>query len=167
MLYSKYDVGPVGVSRLVAYPRLMSRMPLAIKDKIRVRAVRSAGSSWLPARLASVKISTGRSVTAANSAGNEVQLKLDDGTERRVDHVLMGTGYEVDIARYDFLSVELLEAVRRLLASIQILQPGSALLFRAYTLLEPRPPASLDPLNFVAGTDFASRHLRPISADTE
>ena len=76
-LYSKYDVGPLGISRLVAYPKAVSHLPLKIRDKIRVRAVRSAGSRWLPARLAAVKISTGRSVQAAKSVRNEVQLKLD------------------------------------------------------------------------------------------
>ena len=65
------------------------------------RAVRSAGSSWLPARLSSVKITTSRSVQSADMAGNEVRLRLDDGSERRVDHVLLGTGYRVDISRYE------------------------------------------------------------------
>ena len=34
--------------RLVATPNLVARFPLAIRDKIRTRAVRPAGSRWLP-----------------------------------------------------------------------------------------------------------------------
>src|ERR1700723_1528460 len=80
LLYSSHDVGPIGISRLVAYPRLVSHVPLKVRDKIRTRAVRSAGSPWLIQRLSTVKITTGRSVTEAKTFGDEVALKLDDGT---------------------------------------------------------------------------------------
>src|SRR5262245_19038361 len=114
MLSSKHDIGPVGISRLVAYPNVMATLPLPLRDKIRTRAVRPAGSAWLPARLADVKISTGRSVTSADSKGDIARLVLDDGTERRVDHVLLGTGYRVDLSRYDFLPPSLLADVRQM-----------------------------------------------------
>jgi len=87
LLYSSHDVGPVGISRLVAYPNLVSHVPLKLRDKIRTRAVRAAGSRWLPERLAGVKITTSRAVSQASASGNEVALKLDDGSERRIDHV--------------------------------------------------------------------------------
>src|SRR5208282_1901334 len=86
MLYSSHDVGPLGISRLVAYPKLVSHIPLKLRDRIRTRAVRPAGSRWLPERLKSVKITTGRGVSQAAQVGDEVTLKLDDGSERRVDH---------------------------------------------------------------------------------
>ena len=43
------------------------------------------------------------------SAG--VRLRLSDGSERRVDHVLLGTGYRVDVSRYSFIAPELLKAI--------------------------------------------------------
>ena len=55
LLYSPHDVGPIGISRLVAYPKLVSRVPLKLRDRIRTRAVRPAGARWLPERLAAVK----------------------------------------------------------------------------------------------------------------
>ena len=55
MLYSKHDVGPAGISRLVAAPKLVHRLPLPLRDKIRKRAVRAAGSRWLPPRLSEVQ----------------------------------------------------------------------------------------------------------------
>src|ERR1700733_1938570 len=72
LLYSSHDVGPVGISRLVAYPNLVYHVPLKVRDRIRTRAVRSAGSRWLPERLASVKITTGCSVSRASMRGDEI-----------------------------------------------------------------------------------------------
>jgi FAD-dependent urate hydroxylase len=113
-LYSKHDIGPIGISRLVAYPNLLYHFPMASRDKIRTRAVRSAGAPWLIPRLDNVKITTGRSVVSAKEVGTEVELKLDDGSERRVDHVLMGTGYRVDLASYKFLDPALRDEIRQL-----------------------------------------------------
>ncbi len=114
VLYSKHDIGPIGLSRLVAYPNLLYHFPMTPRDKIRTRAVRAAGAPWLVNRLENVKKTTGRSVQSAKEVGSEVELKLDDGTERRVDHVLMATGYRVDLARYDFLAPELRNEIRQL-----------------------------------------------------
>ncbi len=113
-LYSKHDIGPIGISRLVAYPNLLYYFPMTPKDRIRTRAVRSAGAPWLVPRLKKVKLTTGRRVVSAKEVGSEVELKLDDGSERRVDHVLMGTGYRVDLARYEFLAPELRNEIRQL-----------------------------------------------------
>jgi cation diffusion facilitator CzcD-associated flavoprotein CzcO len=159
MLYSRYDVGPIGISRLVAYPNIMKFVPLKLRDKIRKRAVRSAGSPWLVDRLAKVKISVGRFVTEANAVVDEVVLKLDDSTERRVDHVLLGTGYDVDIAKYSFLPPELVEKVDqfdgypKLKAGFQCSVPG--LHFIGATAARSFGPL----LYFVAGTEFASPEL--------
>jgi FAD-dependent urate hydroxylase len=159
MLYSKYDVGPAGISRLVAYPGVVSHIPLSLKDKIRVRAVRPAGSRWLPARLASVKISTSRFVRSARSLGSEVELKLDDGSERRVDHVLLGTGYDVDISKYNFLAPELVGSIRRL-NGYPDLGRGFASSVPGLHFVGATAARSFGPLlYFVAGTEFASREL--------
>jgi thioredoxin reductase len=159
MLYSKHDVGPIGVSRLVAYPNLMYRIPMRLKDRIRTRAVRSAGAPWLIPRMQEVKISTGRSVVSAKEVDGEVQLILDDGSERRVDHVLMGTGYRVDISMYKFLSRELVKDIRQLngypdvSAGFHASVPG--LHFIGATAARKFGPL----MYFVTGTEFASKEL--------
>jgi thioredoxin reductase len=159
MLYSKYDVGPAGISRLVAYPGVVSHIPLSIKDKIRVRAVRAAGSRWLPPRLASVKISTGRFVRSARSLGSEIELKLDDDSERRVDHVLLGTGYDVDISKYNFLAPELVGSIR-ILNGYPDLSRGFASSVPGLHFVGATAARSFGPLlYFVAGTEYASRKL--------
>ncbi|MBV9572933.1 MAG: NAD(P)/FAD-dependent oxidoreductase [Acidobacteriales bacterium] len=159
MLYSWHDVGPAGISRLVAYPRIVACVPLKLRDKIRTRAVRPAGSRWLPDRLANVKITTGCSVSRAQSIGDELILKLDDGSDRRVDHVLLGTGYDVDISRYEFLPPALTRQIRqfngypRLGRGFRSSVPG--LHFVGATAARSFGPL----LYFVAGTEFASREL--------
>jgi hypothetical protein len=159
LLYSSHDVGPVGISRLVAYPKIVSAIPLKLRDRIRTRAVRAAGSRWLPERLKAVKIMIGRSVSQATALGDEVALKLDDGSERRVDHVLLGTGYQVDISRYDFLQPELVRDVKqfdgypKLAGGFRSSVPG--LHFIGATAARTFGPL----LYFVAGTEFASREL--------
>jgi len=159
LLYSSHDVGPVGISRLVAYPRIMRFIPLQLRDRIRIRAVRPAGSRWLPARLKYVQMSMGRAVASAAMVRDEVVLKLDDGTERRVDHVLLGTGYKVEIAKYGFLPNELVQAIEQF--------DGYPKLGRGFTCSLPglhfvgaTAARTFGPLlNFVAGTEFASREL--------
>jgi hypothetical protein len=159
VLYSKHDVGPIGISRLVAYPKAMYYVPLGMKDPIRKRAVRSAGAPWLIPRLNEVKITTGHSVVAAKELDGEVQLILDNGIEKRVDHVLLGTGYSVDISKYSFLSPELVRDIRQLngypdvAAGFSSSVPG--LHFIGATGARNFGPL----LYFVAGTEFASKEL--------
>jgi len=159
MLYSSHDVGPAGISRLVAYPRITSRIPLKLRDRIRTRAVKPGGSRWLPERLATVKTTTGRSVRKADVVGNEVSLTLDDGTERRVDHVMLGTGYRVDISAYEFLPAQLVADIQqfdgypKLTRGFRCSVPG--LHFVGATAARSFGPL----LYFVAGTDFASKEL--------
>jgi hypothetical protein len=50
-------------------------------------------------------------VTAAREAGGRVDLDLSDGSTRTVDHVLLGTGYDIDVRRYPFLAPELGESL--------------------------------------------------------
>jgi len=159
MLYSSHDVGPVGISRLVAYPRLVSCIPLKIRDKIRTRAVKPGGSQWLPARLKGVKVTTSQFVSKARTVGDEVALTLDDGSERRTDHVLCGTGYRVDISRYDFLPAELSGRVEQF-DGYPKLSRGFSSSVPGLHFIGATAARSFGPLlYFVAGTEFASRHL--------
>lgn len=159
MLYSSHDVGPLGISRLVAAPRLVNRIPLRLRDKIRRRAVRPAGSRWLPERLKDVKISTARTVQSAVPMREYASLRLDDGSQREVDHVLLGTGYDVNISRYDFLSPELVKNVEQL-DGYPKLTSGFCSSIPGLHFIGATAARSFGPLlYFVAGTKFASETL--------
>jgi cation diffusion facilitator CzcD-associated flavoprotein CzcO len=159
MLYSQHDVGPAGISRLVAAPNLVRQIPLPLRDKIRTRAVRPAGSRWLPARLERVKITTGRFVASVSSRNGQAELTLDDESRRQVDHVLLGTGYDVNICQYRFLLPDLLEQVS-LLDGYPRLASGFASSVPGLHFIGAPAARSFGPLlYFVAGTEFASREL--------
>jgi hypothetical protein len=159
LLYSKHDVGPLGISRLVAYPNVVYHFPLNIKDQIRTRAVRPAGSNWLPARLAAVKISVGLVVESANTSGDDIQLRLSDGSERRVDHMLLGTGYQVDISQYSFLSPNIVKEVRQL-NGYPDLAAGFCSSVPGLHFIGATAARNFGPLlYFVTGTEFCCRRL--------
>lgn len=112
LLYPPTDVGPPGLNQLVAAPGLFRRLPRRLQDPIAYRCIRPAGASWLVSRFGGVRITTGRSVLGAAARGQEIRLTLDDGTERCVDHVILATGFRVDVSRYLFLAESLVRALR-------------------------------------------------------
>lgn len=112
LFYAPTDVGPLGLSRVVAAPHLFRRLPRTVQDPLAYRAIRPAAAAWLAPRLAPVPITTGRRVTALTPSWDGVLAELDDGTKHQVDHVLFGTGYRVDVRRYPFLGPDLSDAVR-------------------------------------------------------
>ncbi len=73
---------------------------------------RPAGGYWLPDRLREVKITLGRSVAGCEERSGKAHLRLDNGSERLVEHVLLGTGYRIDVRRYPFLSSSLTARMR-------------------------------------------------------
>lgn len=108
-----FDImGPRLVSWLLAWPRWYHRAPRALQHHLTAAATRPAGAGWLVPRLDGVRITTGRVVTAAAPCGERAHLCLDDGTSREVDHVLLATGYRVDVRRTPVLASGLLADIR-------------------------------------------------------
>jgi cation diffusion facilitator CzcD-associated flavoprotein CzcO len=159
LLYAPTDVGPAGLSQLVARPHLLHLLPRCLQDRIRKRAVRPAGARWLVERLRGIPIGLGRQVTSAKEVGRRVTVRLSDGTERTVDHILLGTGFRPDVSKYAFLAPEIIKAIRctqgfpHLRTGLESSVPGLHFLGA--------PGAwSFGPLmQFVSGTRFASRQL--------
>jgi FAD-dependent urate hydroxylase len=92
---------------LVAAPDAFRRAPRRLQPWAAQRAILPAGSGWLRPRLTGVRISCQRSVVAAEARNGGIWLLLDDGSDRVVDHVLLATGFEVDVTQYPFLAPEL------------------------------------------------------------
>ncbi len=159
MLYSNRDVGPAGISRLVAAPRVFNKFPRWFQQRTAYRAIRPAVAGWLRPRLAGLQITLGRKVVSAAVSGSQLRLKLDDNTERLVDHVLLATGFRVDVSRYPFLAPSLLRELKT--------TNGYPLLKRGLESSVPglhflgKPAAwSFGPIvGFVSGTEFASTEL--------
>src|SRR5229473_4530446 len=82
LLYAPTDVGPAGISQVVARPDLVRGLPRPIQDWLRSRSIRPAGARWLVERLKSVPMSLGRSSVRAAEVGGRVKVQLDDGSVR-------------------------------------------------------------------------------------
>jgi hypothetical protein len=84
---------------------------------------------------------------------------LDDGSERTVHHVLLGTGYRVDVSRYDFLAPELVQSIRRC-NGYPWLREGLETSVPGLHILGAPAAWSFGPLmQFVSGTHYTSRSL--------
>lgn len=112
LLYPPTDVGPPGLNQLIARPHLFRLLPRRVQTAWAYRAIRPAAATWLRNRMDGVKITTGCSVARTFASGDLAGLELSDGTRREVDHVLLGTGYRVDISRYDFLSPQIIASLK-------------------------------------------------------
>ena len=159
LLYAPTDVGPAGISQIVARPDLVRHFPRAVQDWLRKRSIRPAGARWLVARLQTVPMRLGRTVISARPVGERINVQLSDGTERTVDHVFLGTGYRVDVCKYEFLAPGLAQGIAcfqgypRLRDGFETSVPGLHIL---------GAPAvwSFGALNqFVVGTHYAGRTL--------
>jgi hypothetical protein len=159
LLFSPHDVGPAVLSRVVAVPELMNKLPRRLQDRLRTFCIRPAGACWLPARLKNVTFTTGTSVSSAVPTGDRVRLLLSDRTERIVDHVLLGTGYRVNAARYNFLAPNFIGALE-IINGFPKLGPGLESTVPGLHFLGAPAAWSCGPLlYFVSGTKFAAQTL--------
>lgn len=159
VLYAWPDVGPAFISHAVARPDLYRLFPRWVQDSWRVKSLRPNGVGWLKPRLRDVAVSTGVGVLSASVRGSQLELKLSDGSNRRVDHVLMATGYRIDVRKYEFLSAALASALR-LVDGHPVLGRGFESSVAGLHFLGAPAMWSYGPLmRFVAGADFAARML--------
>jgi pyridine nucleotide-disulfide oxidoreductase len=159
MMYSTRDVGPAGISRLVAMPHVFRRFPRSFQERTAYRAIRPAGAGWLQARIADVPITLGRRVKSAAIAGSQLRLQLDDAAERLVDHALLATGFRVDVARYPFLSPSLSKQLK-IVNGFPVLKRGLESSIPGLHFVGKPAAWSFGPLlGFVSGAEFASNEL--------
>jgi Pyridine nucleotide-disulphide oxidoreductase len=111
LVYAPTDVGPMGISRVVAVPDLFRRLPRRAQDPMATRAIRPAGATWLKPRLEEVPIHLNARVRSAQPVDSRVRVEFEDGKVQIADHLLLGTGYRVDIAKYSFLDPSLVNQI--------------------------------------------------------
>jgi cation diffusion facilitator CzcD-associated flavoprotein CzcO len=166
LLYPPTDVGPVGLSWLVAKPGAWRYVPYGLGERIAYRCIRPAASGWLVPRTTDVTLTLARSVTDAAVHGDSLRLRLDEGGEREVDRVVLATGFDIRADRHPLLSAELLARVRT--------RAGAAELGRGFESSVPGlhfvgafAAASFGPvMRFVSGTPFTGRALAAELAST-
>jgi len=157
ILFDRTDVGPALISHLVAKPMLVRALPRALQLDATRRSLASGASLWLRPRMDDLVMSMGRKVHAATRRGARIELRLDDGTTRTLDHVLLATGYRIEIRRYAFLPPELVAQVRSV-DGHPVLDPGLQSSIPGLHFVGAPALYSFGPLlRFVAGTEFAAR----------
>lgn len=159
ILYPPTDVGPPGLNWIVAMPGVFQRFPEAAQRWIAYRSIGPAAAGWLKPRLAGVHMTMACSIASVAPRRDRVVVKLSDGTERCVDHILLATGYRVDITQYPFLAPPLLRAVQAV-KGYPTLGPGFESSVPGLHFLGAPAARSFGPLmRFVSGTPFAARSL--------
>jgi FAD-dependent urate hydroxylase len=159
LVYAPTDVGPMGLSRLVAVPDLFRRLPRSAQDPLAYRSIRPAGAAWLPPRLTEVPIRLGRTVASATERDGQLLITFADGGTRTVDHLLFGTGYRVDITRYPFLTAELTARIGRA-GGYPLLGPGMESSVPGLHFVGAPSAWSFGPIvRFVSGGWYTARQL--------
>jgi len=158
LVYAPTDVGPMGLSRLVAVPDLFRRLPRRVlQDPVAHRSIRPAGAAWLQPRLVDIPIRLATTVRGLTWSGDEVHARLSTGEDLTVDHVLFGTGYRVDITRYPFLPPALSERIQRV-GGYPVLRRGMETSVPGLHIVGAPAAWSFGPLmRFVAGGWYAGQ----------
>ena len=138
-------VGGPRTSWLAAAPDVFRRFPQSWQPWISYRCIRPAGSSGLRKRTAGVRVTPHQTVVAAEPHDGQLRLTLSNGVERHVDHLLLGTGYEIDVRRYPFLAPELTDRLE---------------MADGYPLLGPGLESSIAGLHFIGAP--AARSFGPV-----
>ena len=131
-LASPSGVGPFPLNWLAERPDVAHAMPAEMRTRFAARCLRPGAAAWLRPRFAGVRVLAGERVHSAVVAGERIALMLDRGTAV-FDHVLLGTGYKIDVAKLGILDADLLAVMARrdgapiLGAGFEFERPGPAL----------------------------------------
>jgi FAD-dependent urate hydroxylase len=152
----------------VARPNLFRWLPMEWQKSLAYRSIRPAASGWLQPLVGGVTFYTDRTITSATRCRDRIRLRLSDDSWTEADHVLLATGYCVDISRYRFLDSELLTKIKRV-DGYPRLSGGLESSVAGLHFLGATAAYSFGPLmRFVSGTGFAASALtRGVLASTQ
>jgi cation diffusion facilitator CzcD-associated flavoprotein CzcO len=160
MFYGRGEIGSAGVSLLIQRPNMYRRLPRHLQNRWGPYAVRPAIAVWLKPRTVDLPVRLGRFPVEARVEGERLRVRFDDGSARVVDHVVLGTGYRIDVRRYPFFSPGVLERMD-IVEGFPRLDHGFETSLPGLHILGAPAAWSFGPLmKFVAGTEFASPALR-------
>jgi hypothetical protein len=150
------DVGGRVSGWLAATPDMVRRMPAGVVDWTGKRCMLPAGADWLRPRLGGVRMTTGREVVSAEERGGGIRVWLDDNTAQDADHVVLGTGWRIDVSRYSFLGDSLLSGLE-LVAGYPMLRRGMESSIPGLHFVGAPASMNFGPImRFVVGTWYAA-----------
>jgi FAD-dependent urate hydroxylase len=107
MVFPPTDLGGIITSRMIADPEKFKRQSARVQRALARLVTRPVGGYWLPARLQRVAMRKGVSVDSVEVVGKGLRLGLSDGTLHHVDRVVLATGYQIDVSKYQILDQSL------------------------------------------------------------
>jgi FAD-dependent urate hydroxylase len=156
LLWAPAHVGPAGISQLVARPNYYRRLPRRIQDCFAV--LPPAGAAWLRPRVEhKIPASLGYTVVSVSCHEDKLDLTPASGRPRRVDHVLLATGYKIDISRYEFIAERLLAAVTTMSGYPQLNSHFESSVPGLHFVGAPAAWSFGPLMKFVAGAEFAAK----------
>jgi glycine/D-amino acid oxidase-like deaminating enzyme len=158
LLSTKSGVGPFPFNWLAEFPDVVRRLTAQVRAAFNARCLRPGATAWLKPRFDGVKLATVNAIVAAKTAGSRVSLQFDNGTAE-FDHVLLATGYHIDVGKLGILAPELLGQIGRDNGS-PFLSAGLESSVTGLHFIGSSAVMSYGPLmRFVAGSGYAARHL--------
>jgi cation diffusion facilitator CzcD-associated flavoprotein CzcO len=151
-------VGPFPLNWLVEAPDFVRLMPTNARAAFSARSLRAAAAGWLLPRFGNVRVTGGVEIVGAAPRGEKIEVQFQQGSST-FDHVVLATGYRIDIAKLGVIAPTLLSAIA--------CRGGSPILSADFESSAPgvhfvgaSAVASFGPLmRFIAGTGFAARRV--------
>jgi cation diffusion facilitator CzcD-associated flavoprotein CzcO len=114
IFYPPSDIGPAGVSWIVAFPTLFSHLPEKQRDAIDRRSIRPSGAQWLRPRVeGKIRLTPNTEVIKAIPQGEGLHCTLSDGTTRNIDYLFLGTGYQASLEKFSFIDPSLRDQIQQ------------------------------------------------------
>lgn len=149
-------VGPFPLSWLAELPAAVCRLPDRLRDDFTRRCLRPGAAAWLKPRFDSVTCTTAGGIAGVRAVAGGVAIDLDTGP-KTFDHVVLGTGYRIDLTRLGILAPQLLEKIDCADGS-PLLRAGFESSVRRLHFVGSYAVRSYGPLlRFIAGAPFAAR----------
>ena len=155
-LYGRGGVGAAGISLLIQQPDLYARLSPQRRVTWDRKSTKLGFSYRLVPDMNGTSVRYGNAVCEVSVRGERLNLRLSDGSERTVDHAVLGTGYRVDVRKCALLGQSILNHLR-IVDGYPLLDGGLESSVRGLHFLGAPAAYSFGPLlRFVAGTEFAS-----------
>jgi Pyridine nucleotide-disulphide oxidoreductase len=158
MLIPRSQVGPFPHNWVNEAPGIIQRFRQQTRDSWNELNLRATAIMWLRERLKDVPVDQGRTIFTARKLNGGVSLTLDNAT-KRFDHVLMATGYRIDVDKMGLIELKLREKIAQH-GGLPLLTSGLESSVPGLHFAGAAAVASFGPLlRFIAGTGFAARRI--------
>ncbi len=158
LLTPRSAVGPFPLNWLAEYPAVVHLLPHDVRAWFNTRSLRAGAAGWLLPRFTGGRVNAGRKLMGASATRDRITLHLDNGSAE-FDHVLLATGYRIDVSRLGILAPNVLRPLNCVEGSPR-LSVGLESTIKGLHFVGASAVRSFGPLmRFIAGASFAARHV--------